>query len=245
MAKKPRSPEEILQPFLDDLTGVFGSDIVSVYLFGSAASGEYDAERSDINFLVVLTEEAMERFEQAAPLVKKWAKRGVAVPLFLTRDYIESSLDSFPIEFLNIKLAHRHLYGQDFIPDLNIEKDALRLKCEEQVKSKLLHLRNGVLTAWDDARNMEIFLAMTVPTFLSLFRVLLALNDQEPPKESKAVFQETAELYQLDEGVFDRLLQLRSKSRKFTFSEIHALAKDLIAQINYLAEFVDQWKTLE
>jgi predicted nucleotidyltransferase len=243
MAKRPHSPEEVFQPFQKDMLDTFGGDVEAIYLYGSGARGDYHPKRSDINFLVVLSEEGMEHLERAAPVVRRWAKRRVAVPLFLTRDYIKTSLDSFPIDFLNIKLAHTLVYGADFLGQLEISKESLRLKCEEQAKSKLLHLRDGVLAAWGKKRPMTEFLVLTMPTFLSLFRVLLMLHDHEPPRDAHAVFQTTAELYNLDISVFEQLLALRSKSLKLKTAGLMMLAKSLIAQIKYLSEFIDQWKS--
>lgn len=242
MVKRPQTPEEIFQPFQKDMLETFPGEVEAIYLFGSGARGDFDPKRSDINFLVILSDEGMEHLERAANVVRRWQKHGVAVPLFLTRDYVNTSLDSFPIEFLNIKLAHKLVYGEDFISRLEINKEPLRLQCEEQTKSKLLHLRAGVLSTWDQKRSLEAFLTMTVPTFLSLFRVLLALHDHQPPKDAREVLKDTAELYHLDEAVFEKLAALRSKSYKMNLGALQSLAKSLIAQIKYLSEFIDQWK---
>lgn len=243
MAKRPHSPEEVFQPFQKDMLDTFGGDIEAIYLYGSGARGDYQRRRSDINFLVVLRDEVMEHLERAAPVVRRWAKRGVAMPLFLTREYINTSLDSFPIDFLNLKLAHTLVYGEDFFDQLEISKESLRLKCEEQAKSKLLHLRDGVLATWGKKQPMTEFLVVTIPTFLSLFRVLLSLHDQESPRDDRAVFSNAAELYHLDASVFEQLLALRSKSLKLSVTGSMTLAKSLIAQVKYLSEFIDQWKS--
>ena len=242
MAKRPQAPEEIFQLFQKDMLETFPGEVEAIYLYGSGARGDFDPKRSDINFLVVLNDEGMEHIERAADLVRRWGKRGVAMPLFLTRDYIASSLDSFPIEFLNIKLSHKVVYGEDFISDLEISKEALRLQCEEQTKSKLLHLRASVLSTWNQKRPLAAFLTMTVPTFLSLFRVLLALHDHQPPKDAGAVFQQTTELYHLDEKVFEKLAALRARPSKLSLPELQSLAKSLIGQLKYLSEVIDQWK---
>ena len=97
MTKIPQSPEEIFTEFSNNIKQLFNDDLVSIVLYGSGAKGEYVRKKSDINFLVVLTEDGIKKLSGAFALVKKWNKRNVAVPLFLTREYIESSLDSFPI----------------------------------------------------------------------------------------------------------------------------------------------------
>jgi predicted nucleotidyltransferase len=103
MSKIPKTPEQIFQEFTDDFMKTFGDDLISIILYGSAARGEYIYKRSDINFLIVLTEQGIMQLRRALLLIPRWQKRKVSTPLILTEGYIRSALDSFPIEFLNMK----------------------------------------------------------------------------------------------------------------------------------------------
>jgi len=88
MAKIPKRPEEIFQEFTQDYQAIFRDDLKSIILYGSGARGEYIPKKSDINFLIVLTEVAMDRLRETFPLIRKWRKRRVNIPLFLTDEYI-------------------------------------------------------------------------------------------------------------------------------------------------------------
>ena len=98
MAKTVQDPKEIFPAIIDDYKGLFGDDLVSIILYGSAAGRDYRPGKSDINFMIVLSEEGIERLDLAFKVVETWQKRKVAIPLFLTELYVESSLDVFPIE---------------------------------------------------------------------------------------------------------------------------------------------------
>ncbi len=241
MAKKAPNYDAFLKDFLNDLRNVFGMDVFSVYQYGITFEGRYDPAYEEINFLVVLCEDAMENLERAAPMVKRWAKKGLPMPLFLTRAYIESSLDSFPIEFLNIKLTSRHIYGVDFLDRLEIDRGALRLKCEEQVKSKLLHLRSGVLASWENKKELRRFLSLTVPTFVSLFRSLLLLTERTVPSDEKQIFRLCADAFQIDGRVFEKLVDIHAGKSMMGHASLQQLAKQLIKQVSRLSEYIDQW----
>lgn len=242
MLKRPKAPEAVFVEFREDLLSLFGTEIQAIYLYGSGARGQYDKKRSDINFLVLLSEAGLTTLERVAPRLRHWFKQGVTMPLFLSLEYIHSSLDSFPIEFLNIKLSYVTVFGPDFLKDLKISPAALRLKCEEQVKSKLLHLREGVLRHWPKKRALAHFLRLTVPTFLSLFRVLILLQNQDVPNTDVQVAEKTADLYHLDAEIFSQLLGLRNKSVKLDRPGLQNLSRSLIGQMQQLAKTVDKWQ---
>jgi hypothetical protein len=58
-------------------------------------------------------------------------------PLFLTRSDLSSSLDSYPIEFLNMKNRYRLVYGEDVLQKLSFNPLAVRLQIERELKGKL------------------------------------------------------------------------------------------------------------
>ena len=107
MARIPHKPEEIFQEIILDYQGIFGPDLLSIILYGSGARGEYIPKKSDINFLMLLTENGIDHLSKAFKTVLKWHKKRVHTPLFLTAEYIKSSLDVFPIEFLNLQAHYK------------------------------------------------------------------------------------------------------------------------------------------
>ncbi|HNT66861.1 MAG TPA: nucleotidyltransferase domain-containing protein [bacterium] len=240
MAKIPRSPKEIFSQFTDDLKECFGDQLESIILYGSGARNEYVRRRSDINFLVILSEQGISQLAKIFPLLKKWGKRKVSVPLFLTREYIDSSLDSFPLEFISLQRSHELVYGTDVLQELVIEKDDLRLQCEEQIKSKLLHLRECFLQTLGRKKHLQRFLAETVPTMMTLFSGLLILRDVEPPRKNNELFELTAQTFDLEQSVFAQLLALYDEEVNLNRDELVQLAERYISQIRTLASIVDK-----
>jgi hypothetical protein len=58
MAKIPKTPEEIFPEITADFQKIFGEDLVSIILYGSGAGGDYVPGKSDLNFLITLTDRA-------------------------------------------------------------------------------------------------------------------------------------------------------------------------------------------
>ncbi|MFC1820651.1 hypothetical protein ACFLZG_06160, partial [Thermodesulfobacteriota bacterium] len=81
MKKTVKDPKEIFPEIMDDYKGIFGKDLISIILYGSAAGRDYRPGKSDINFMIVLSEEGIENIDRAFKIVTKWEKRKVAVPL--------------------------------------------------------------------------------------------------------------------------------------------------------------------
>ena len=241
MAKIPHSPEEILEEFVSDVKVVFTEDLLSVILYGSGAKGEYVRKKSDINFLIILTENGILNLAKCFGLVKKWDKRNVAVPLFMSKEYLQSSLDSFPIEFLSMQQHHKLVYGEDVLKDLHISKEHLRLEFEEQIKGKLLHLRKEFLATAGNKRLLVRLISVTVPTFASLFTALLTLKDIEPPKEKDAILYKAVEALGLDREVFRQVIAVRGNGLKLSENELVTLMEKYIAEIRKLAFTVDKW----
>ena len=240
MKKAPESPEAIFKDYVADWQTSFGHEVEGIYLYGSAARGEYVAGKSDINFLVLLTPFGMARLRHAVEITEKWRKRNVAVPLVLTRDYIMKSLDSFPIEFLTIKRHYRVIFGQDVLANLEISEHNLRLELERELKSKLLHLREGLLSMGDATRPLRELLERTIPTFAALFEAFLHLQREKAPATKRALFDEVVRVAGLDGRFVDKLFGLHEEGNKLYREELWDLMEEYILQIEKLTQYVDR-----
>ncbi|MDW7680163.1 MAG: nucleotidyltransferase domain-containing protein [bacterium] len=240
MAKTPKSPEEIFDPFVSEYKSAFGDDLIAVILYGSAARGEYVYKKSDINFLIILSEDGIRNIDQAIPLIKKWQKAKVSTPLILTHQYIKTSLDSFPIEFFTMKQYYQVIYGEDVLVDIQIDNRDLRLQCEREIRGKLLHLREGYLNTYGEAKAIQELLKMSLPTFVSIFSGLLHLKKQPIPPAKKDLLKMTADLFSLDFSVFDKIIKLNQNQIKFSKDELKQLVGQYIEQIRKLTYIVDE-----
>lgn len=239
MKKFPAAPESIFAEYTTDWQTAFGREVESIILYGSAARGEYVAGKSDINFLVILTPTGMLKLRQAVEITQKWRPRHVQIPRVFTRDYIQVSLDSFPIEFLDLKLHHRAVFGANPLPDLQISPQNLRLQLEREFKGNLLHLREGLLGTGHDRDGLRSLLLRTIRAFAPLFEAFLFLKNETIPDTHKAVFQKIADLAGLDSGFIAPLFRLQEKNENLYREELWKLMENYINQIEKLTHYID------
>jgi len=240
MSKIPKAPDKIFQEFTNDYKNTFGDDLVSIILYGSAARGEYVYKRSDINFLIVLSDKGIQRLRSAFSLIPKWNKKKVTTPLILTQQYIQSALDSYSIEFLAMKQHYQLVYGEDVLSELEIKPEHLRLQCERELRGKLLYLREGYLNTNGKIKLIKQLFKLSVPAFTSIFLALLYLKDVAVPNFKQQIFITTADVFDLDGEVFKNLLKIENKTTKFKKEQINQLMEQYIGQISKLTKIVDK-----
>ena len=240
MSKIPKIPEQIFEQFTYDYKQAFGENLVSIIVYGSSARGEYVYKKSDINFLIVLSEKGIEQIRKALPLIQRWQKRNVSTPLILTAQYINSSLDSFPIEFLTMKQHYQVVFGEDVFLEIKIDSKDLRLQCEREIRGKLLHLRESYLNTHGKPRMIKQLLCFSLPAFTSIFSALLYLKEVEVPVTKKGIFTLTAEVFDLDVSLFEKLLKLKENKLKLNKEKLNQLMEQYIQQIRQLTNIVDK-----
>ena len=241
MGGYPKQPEEIFEAFTADLKGVFGDDLVSILLYGSAAGGDYRPGRSDLNFLVVLTDNGIDRLDRAFDAVGRWRKRKVDVPLFVTETYVLGSLDVFPIEYLDMQRRHTCVYGRDILEGLSFEPEHVRLQCEREIKGKLLLLREGFLDTAGNGRRLKDLIAASLPAFVAIFEAMLFLKDREIPPTKRAVLESGCALLELDAGVFAELTDVREGKSKPAKDRLPALFAAYLREVRKMALIADSW----
>ena len=239
MSRIPKDPEEIFSGIVDDYRQLFGNDLISVILYGSAASGDYIAGKSDINFMVVVSEKGIDSLDQAFDVIAKWKKRGVATPLFLTEEYVRTSLDAFPIEYLNFRNSHVPLYGKDILMDLTVDPHFLRLQCEREIKAKLLLLREAFLETRGKARHLQELVAQSIQAVIAIFNGLLHLTGKELPRHKRDIIRNVCEVFDLDSALFEKLLDIKEKKVKPGDTEMARLFQAYLKEAQKLWKIVD------
>ena len=240
MSKIPKEPQEIFSEITDDYKRLFGDDLIAIILYGSAASGDYVAGRSDINFMVVLSDAGINSLDRALDLVGKWQKRSVATPLFLTEAYVRTSLDVFPIEYLSFQRNYNLVYGKDILKGLTFDREYLRLQCEREVKGKLLLLREAFLDSQGKGKRLQQVISDSLGAFAAIFSTLLHLRGNDVPHHRRDVIRTSCRTFHMDGQLFEKLLDIREKRLKPSGSELTALFKNYLGEVQKLWKIVDE-----
>ncbi len=239
MGKTQKDPKKILPEITEDYKALYGDDLVSIILYGSATGKDFQPGKSDINLMMVLTEQGIEQLDRAFDLVGKWRKRGVAVPLFLTENYIKTSLDVFPIEYLNFQNNHVQVFGKEILKDLEFSPEFLRLQCEREIKGKLLLLRQAFMETEGKGRALKRVITDALPALIAIFQALLHLKNIAVPKERQEIVRAVADAFDLEHAVFQGLLHIKEETTKISDQEILQLFKGCLKEMRKLSKLVN------
>ena len=178
---KVKNPNAIVDELVRDYSELFEDSLTSVVMYGSAVTHEYTPGVSDISIAVVLTDNSIAHIARCIPIQKKWIRMGVPTPLFLTADYIRKSLDTYPIEFLDMQSNYRVLHGDDLFAGLEINREHLRLQCERELKGAALRLRKGYVRTQGNPRELQVLLENSLAALFPVFKAILVLSGRTIP----------------------------------------------------------------
>jgi hypothetical protein len=229
-----------ITPMLEDLLREHASNIHSFHIVGSAVVPDYNEKLSDINSVVVLHKMDLKFVEFLAPLGKKYGKKKVAAPLVMTPEYIEKSLDVFPVEFLDFKLIHRTIYGSDLLQDLRIDMPHLRLQCEREIKTKLIGLRQGYISSLGKKEDITSLLVRSFTGSTALFRAIISLLGKEPPIPRAEVVAMFGSATGINVDIFEKLLMLKSNLLKPSEQELASFFERYYNTLESTGKIIDE-----
>ncbi len=190
--------EKIGDEFTEDVRKCFSQKLVSVTLYGQAARSARLQRGAAINFIVAVRDNTPSELAPCSAYMKRWSRHGIAAPLFITPEYIRGSLDTFPLEFMEMKSSYRIFYGDDVLKDLEFEDKNVRTECEREIKGKLLHLRAEYLSLRGDRNGIADLVARSLNTFRLVFGGALYLKRKVAPAETSDLIELAAEVYDLN-----------------------------------------------
>ncbi|MBU1161128.1 MAG: hypothetical protein KKF96_01115 [Proteobacteria bacterium] len=230
---------ERFKPFQDEILKSHKDNIHSITITGSALTDDFDPEKSDVNSVFVLNKINLRFFEVLAPLGKTYGKKGISAPLIMTPEYIMRSLDVFPIEFLNIKLLHETIFGEDLFQNLLIDRPDLRLQCERELKVRLIGLRQGYISSVGDAKILTDLFINTIAGYIPLFRGIILIFGKEPPLKNEDVLAVLEEVSGVNTQVFRTVLKQKRQKKKMMITQLNAIFKDYYVAIEKLGDITD------
>ncbi|MCR4404507.1 MAG: hypothetical protein NUW06_04415 [Candidatus Acetothermia bacterium] len=240
MAELDPRTQGLLEGFVREVRDLYGDDLLAVVLYGSAVGPEWISGVSDLNLLVVLREVGPPQLAKAGRWMRRWQKSRLS-PLFLDPEYIRSSLDSFPIEFLEMQEQHRLLWGEeDPLARLEVPRENLRLQCEQELKGKWLQLRRAYLEAAGDTRQLRRVLIGSLSPFAAVLSTLLRLKGFPiPPREFLEILAQVEAAFGLELDAFRQAYQLKLGLRSFGRAELNGLFSRYLLEVRQLARAAD------
>lgn len=231
--------DKALEKLVGKLKELYGSNLISVTLYGSAASGDYVKKYSDFNIMVVLKKLDFPELARANKLAIHWTKQGNPPPLFFTPEIIRDSLDVFPMEFLDMMENHEVLFGDDPYQGLEVHLHHLRHECESELRSKSLRLWEAYLLNCHKPKSIKELLIQSSSSFFSIFRSVLRLLNKKPPVKKREVIEMLEKEVGIEGTVFKQVLALREGTLKPGNEQIDEMVKNYLSVIMQVTKFVE------
>jgi predicted nucleotidyltransferase len=211
-----------------------GKNLVSVIVYGSAASKDFRRDYSDINVLVVAKKLSLEELKPLAPVMRWWRERGHPPIVIFSREEIDRSADVFSIELYDMKHRHRVLEGEDVFATLEIPMSLHRVQLEHELRTSLLRLRQSYIANPHEDAVLELML-QSISSFGTLFRHVLIALGEVPPPHRREVTVKLGELVGFDPKPFLDVYDIRE-------GRSHALhADETFRQYLAIVERVASW----
>ncbi len=220
-----------------ELRGVFGERLRSVIAYGPHLE---DPTHGPLSTLALVSSLVIGDLEACAGMSNGWHHERIATPLILPENEFRRSLDAFPLEYGEIIRAHELVFGVSPFDGITIDRADLRRACETQIKSHLVHLREGFIESGGRPRAVADLVTASAPAFGALLRNLARLNGSDARDRATAT-REGARAAKLPDSVVTDILSLERPS-SVNATDAARLFPEYLAASEQLARVVDSWR---
>ena len=240
MAQPTDAQRAALEGLARDLERVFGPRLEALVAY----EGHHGDDTA--HALAVVRDLAFKDLSACIPLTDGWRRQRVAVPLMLSHDELERTIDIFPLEYSAIIATAMPVRGANPFAGARIPVEDVRRAVETQAKSHLIHLREGYLESHGEAAAIGRLIAGSAAPFRTLLSNLARLPEQgqqldAPPASDAAI----AALAERRTGVPAALVSevfAAAASGHSSVTDPSALLARYIDAAARLWEYVDRWR---
>jgi hypothetical protein len=222
--------------YMEQMLKIHNTDILSIFIYGSACSSDYIKGISDINSAIIFKQMDFSQLKKSLGLIREGLRKKITAPLYLTPEYIKNSCDTFPLEFLEMKENHILIYGEELLKDLDISHSNIRYVCEEQLKGKLIRMRQAYLEVGLHKKAVKALIKESLNSLIPVLRGLLRLKAISPPVSKEEVISLISKNFGVDEDIFLVMLKDRKKDQR----TLEGLFASYLEQIKILSEAADR-----
>lgn len=202
----------------------------------------FNYESSEIgNLVIVLKNDSLEKLASLRPVIQKVIRQKLPTPLIISQSYVEYSLDSFPLEFLNIKTDYSNLFAEkDIFEKLQFEKKYIRLEMERELKSKMLLIKTAVMENWGNPKVLKQIITLSIISIESILKGLLFLLDEDIPKEDFTLLKKADAVTNFDISSFSLAVKYSKKLAVIEKKDLLQFFSTYIKQLNSFSEYVEK-----
>jgi predicted nucleotidyltransferase len=228
-----------LEAFARDVEAAAGSNLVSLVLYGSAATGTA-REDSDLNLLLILEDAGSAALGALSPALRGWVRVNERPPLIFSRRSWRAAADVFPLEIEDIRAGHRVLRGSDPVAGLTTTRDHQRLELERELRGRMVQLRAAYAAAAGDGRDLTDLVAESFHGLIPLFRAAVRLAGTTPASDPGELVRQMAGLASLDPAAFDWPISRLAGARLPALTAHDPRAARYLDAVDRFVDYVDR-----
>ena len=202
-----------------EIQEIFGENLVCVADYG----------KGDMQEVIVLNKLDSQVLNDSKIPLQNYFKKTKKFPLLLTKEELTEGMDVFPLDFLNIKLNHKVLFGEDVFSDLKFDKKHIRRQLEFEFRSKLINLRQSYMVVKSN-KELKLIVENSIPTLLPMLNGLLFLKGKNVPEDIGEILDITGKEYGIDISALKRIKE--SSDREGAVREL----VDLLSQLGQILD---------
>jgi len=172
------SMKDPVDEFAQTLHDVFADQVLALTLFGAVTTPGFRPGTHTAKSVIVLQDMDVTALRRLSDKGTRLGRLNLAAPLIMTPAYIADSLDTFPLEFLEIAQRHVTVFGTDYFSSLEPHEHELRLQCERELKVAGTTLRQGLLASLGSEKFIEQLERDLAEGLLRVMRGLLWLKHE-------------------------------------------------------------------
>lgn len=229
-----KQQQDAIQCFCDSLTSSSEYCTQSITLYGSSVRTDFRPASSDINLLIILNHADIKRLRALIETVTMGRTTGIA-PLFLTEEDLLNFARVFPLKYLSIRESHITLYGKDFPTDIEIGRESLQLRSQQEMLNLLMRLRRYYLNSL--GHNLAGLLISSVKGFLEMLRICLYLKNNKLPARDETI-DIAAKSFNEDTSVIREILRIKESQEipddkviQEIYEQYFSLVENIMAKI--------------
>jgi predicted nucleotidyltransferase len=231
---------ERIAPLVKALADAAGKNLLMAAVYGSAARGDFDPDRSDINLLVVLEDVSTTALRKLVSVLQMAKAQDRCAPFILSREELERGVDVFPVKFHEIRRFYEIVHGDDLLASVRVEFRDLRLACEHELRNATLKLRRAWIAEQPKPDLAVFVLRQFVPQVLDVLRVVLEREGFKGEMTGDGLAIEIALRFDLDVTRLKKAVATSCDPRA-PWPPVEAAYDTILTLLDRATRLVDHW----
>jgi predicted nucleotidyltransferase len=222
---------------LESLIERVREDVDSLAVYGSLARGTYRERESDVNLAVVVLEASAAKLHALHDPFRTAFREVRVDPFFVEAGEIARIAEAFPIKLRDIRAHHDPIFGEDRFASIEIDREHLRIRLEQELRNHLLRLRRAAVDHGNDAGELARSVYRSARALELELGTLLELSGEEPPASAAEVAAAAAAKFDLDRATLDAVARFRTGAGEI---DVAAAFDGVLAVVGKAVEIADQ-----